>query len=138
MLLLAAQAFISLLLKELLDDGLGGRIKVLVLPWGFIIDDATLHLLLLHLLLPGFGTLEWCVGSHHLVNTASQRPPVDRCPVGNFVQDLRGHVRSGSSLGRCRGGRRRDSGRMEARWRQLEDNSSAYGMFEISAHLFLS
>lgn len=85
MLLLAAQAFISLLLKELLDDGLGGRIKVLVLPWGFIIDDATLHLLLLHLLLPGFGTLEWGVGGHHLVDAAAQGPPVHGRPIGNIL-----------------------------------------------------
>lgn len=75
-LLLYAQALFNFLLEELLDDVLGGGIKALVLPLGLLVDNAALHLLLLHLLLLALGAFERCVAGHHLVDTAAQGPPV--------------------------------------------------------------
>ncbi|TNN69863.1 hypothetical protein EYF80_019931 [Liparis tanakae] len=93
-----AQALLDFLLEEQLDDVLGGSIKALVLPLWFLADNAALYLLLLHLLLLALGAFERGVASHHLVDTAAQSPPVHRCPVWSFGQELRGHVCSSTGL----------------------------------------
>lgn len=96
--LLHAQALFNFLFEELLDDVLGESIEAPVLPFGFVIENATLYLLLLHLLLLDLRAFERRVACHHLVYAATEGPPVHRCPVWGFAQDFGGHVSSSARL----------------------------------------
>lgn len=84
-----------LLLEEAADEVLGGSVKVFVFKLALVLQSATSHLLVLHLLSE---VLEGQAGGHHLVDAAAHGPPVHGRAVVLLPQNLRRHVASRTSL----------------------------------------
>lgn len=68
---------------------------MLVFKLALVLESATNHLLILHLLLEVFKRQ---AGSHHLIDAAANSPPVHRHAVVLLPQDLWSHVASCTSL----------------------------------------
>ncbi len=77
------------------DDIFSRRIKVFVFKLALILQSATSHLVVLHLLSE---VLERQTGSHHLIDAAAKSPPVHRRVVALLLQNLRSHVTCCTSL----------------------------------------
>ena len=89
-----------LLPKKAADDIFGGGIKAFVFELALVLQSATSHLLILHLLSE---VSKRRTAGHHLIDAAAQSPPVHRRAVALLPQDLRGHVTSRTSLATHRG-----------------------------------